>query len=180
MHRRDLLTKLREYHPKNEAEKKDKTSLLAFIQDNPNCFERSLEKGHITGSAWIVNRERTKALLTHHKKLDRWLQLGGHADGEADIVKVATQEAMEESGLESLTLVSPKIFDIDIHPIPARRNDPEHLHYDVRFLFEADEREQLHVSSESKSLAWVTLEDIKHFTGNNYSIVRMTGKTVKR
>ena len=180
MHREDLLLKLEEYDPVYEVEKKFKVSFIDFVRANPNCFERSLEEGHVTGSAWIVNQDRTKVLLTHHKKLDRWLQLGGHADGEPDIVKVATQEAMEESGLESLTLLSSKIFDIDIHPIPARGNDPRHLHYDARFLFEADEGELFHVSSESKNLAWITLGDVNRLTDHNNSISRMTEKLIKR
>lgn len=180
MHRQDLLLKLEEYDPAYEIEKEYKTSFIDFIEANPACFERSLEEGHVTGSAWIVNKDCTKVLLTQHKKLDRWLQLGGHADGEPNIIKVATQEAVEESGLKSLTLLSSKIFDIDIHPIPPRGADPRHLHYDVRFLFEADEGETFHVSSESKRLAWITLGDVNGYTDHNNSIARMTEKIIKR
>lgn len=180
MHRQDLLTKLEQYSPEYEEEVKFRASFLSFIRNHPDCFERSLTEGHITGSAWIVNQGYDKALLTHHKKLDRWLQLGGHADGESDIIQVATKEAEEESGLKSLALASTEIFDIDIHPIPARGQEPQHLHYDIRFLFTADEYETFHVSSESKNLSWVILDELSALTQHNLSIMRMSEKTKKR
>ncbi len=177
MHRQTLLNKLKAYSPENEEELVFRASFLTFMANNANCFERSLLEGHITGSAWIVNKTGDKALLTHHKKLNRWLQLGGHADGETDIIKVATNEAIEESGLTSLTLVSQSIFDIDIHPIPARGHEPEHLHYDVRFLYEADEHEPLKVSDESHNLGWISFSELAHYTANNASILRMAEKS---
>lgn len=134
-------------------------------------------EGHVTGSAWIINETYDKALLTHHNKLNKWLQLGGHADGDPDIIKVATKEAMEESGLSSLKLLTNKIFDIDIHSIPAYNGIPEHLHYDVRFLFQADESEELIVSSESKTLDWIHFDLLNQFTHKNESILRMSEKT---
>lgn len=177
MHRRDLIQKLENYSPEDNNEKAFRASFLLFINAHEDCFERSLQIGHITGSAWIVNKTYDKALLTHHMKLDRWLQLGGHADGETDIIKVSTKEALEESGLSTLELVSESIFDIDIHTIPARKTDPEHLHYDIRMLFEADENEVLIVNHESKNLAWIPLDKLEHYSQNNESILRMAEKT---
>lgn len=177
MHRQDLINKLNDYSPEFEAEKEFRASFLSFVKQNPECFERSLEEGHVTGSAWIINKTGTKVLLTHHHKLDRWLQLGGHADGDPDIINVATKEALEESGLKSIRLVSQSIFDIDIHTIPARKTDPEHLHYDIRFLFQADENEPLVVSNESKDLAWVELDKLAALVESNDSIMRMMQKS---
>lgn len=179
MHREDILRKLENYSPEDENEKAFRASFLSFINEYPYCFERSLKIGHITGSAWIINQTNDKALLTHHRKLDRWLQLGGHADGETDIIKVSTKEAQEESGLSSLKLVSQDIFDIDIHTIPARKSDPEHLHYDVRMLYMADESEPFVVSNESKNLGWIALEELGSYSQNNESIIRMADKTRK-
>ena len=176
MHRQDLIKKLENYNPEFEAEQEFRVRFLGFIKNNTDCFERTLAEGHITGSAWIVNSDRTKFLMTHHQKLDKWLQLGGHADGDTNIIRVATKEAEEESGLKSIRLKSTDIFDIDIHTIPARKNEPEHLHYDIRFLFEADESEQLQVSVESKDLAWLTYDELKHACGENDSIFRMAEK----
>lgn len=177
MHRQDLIRKLNSYSPEFEVEKEFRASFLSFIHQHSDCFERTLAKGHITGSSWIVNKARTKTLLTHHHKLDRWLQLGGHADGDTNIIRVATKEAREESGLQSLQLVSERIFDIDIHTIPARKSDPEHLHYDIRFLFEADEQEELVISSESKDLAWIKMSELAKYVEGNDSILRMADKS---
>ncbi|MTI21361.1 NUDIX domain-containing protein [Fulvivirga sp. RKSG066] len=179
MHRQDLIEKLENYSPEFEEEKEFRASFLQFVEESSNCFERSLAVGHITGSAWIVNRDRTRFLMTHHQKLNRWLQLGGHADGESDIIKVATKEALEESGLTSIKLVCNTIFDIDIHTIPARKQEPEHLHYDVRFLFEADENEQFVVSSESKDLGWLSNDELVEYCKGNRSILRMAKKVQK-
>ncbi|MEM9390028.1 MAG: NUDIX hydrolase [Bacteroidota bacterium] len=180
MHDLPLLAQLDSYTPIDTEEIAFKKDMISFIAKNEHCFERTLTSGHITGSAWVVNYSFSKALLTHHSKLDRWLQLGGHADGNTDIIAVASKEAQEESGLKSLELVSELIFDIDIHSIPARKSEPTHLHYDVRFLFQADENEMLHVSSESKSLKWIPFEQLSFYTQRNKSILRMSSKCLKR
>jgi hypothetical protein len=177
LHRKDLLSKIENYAPEFKEEIEFRGSFLSFINNHIDCFERSLLIGHITGSSWIVNQRFDKALLTHHKKLDRWLQLGGHADGESNIIKVASNEAHEESGLHTLKLYSNDIFDIDIHTIPAKGDVPEHLHYDVRFLFIANEEESLIVSAESKDLSWVDFDQLTEVTEKNSSISRMAIKT---
>lgn len=179
MHRQRILEQLQSYSPEFEAEKQFRASFFAFIEENPTCFERSHQEGHITGSAWIVNENRDRALLTHHFKLDRWLQLGGHADGDPDIIRVAIREATEESGLSSIELLSDQIFDIDIHTIPARKTEPEHLHYDIRFLFQADEQVPLIVNRESKELAWLSKDQLGELCGYNESILRMVRKSLK-
>lgn len=175
MHRQPLLTKLREYCPYDQHERDMYETLVRFVETETDCFERSLQIGHVTGSAWIIDHSRSQALLTHHFKLDRWLQLGGHADGDTDILRVALREAHEESGLEDIRPVSQAVFDVDVHPIPARGGEPRHLHYDVRFLLEADSDAPLVISSESKDLAWVRLADIAQVT-TEQSIARMAAK----
>ena len=178
MHRRPLLNKLREYRPYDRHERDMYETLVRFVETESECFQRSLQTGHVTGSAWIVDPGRSRALLTHHHKLDRWLQLGGHADGDNNVLRVALREAHEESGLARVSPVSEDIFDVDVHPIPARDAEPRHLHYDVRFLLEADADAPLVVSSESKDLAWVSLSDIEQITAER-SIARMVAKTLK-
>jgi len=179
LHRKDLIDKITSYSPELEVEKEFRARFLNFIKQYPDCFERTLQIGHITGSAWIVNQQRSHFLMTHHNKLDRWLQLGGHADGDSNIARVATKEAEEESGLQSLKLWSTSIFDLDIHTIPARKHEPEHLHYDVRFLFIADDQEELVVSAESKDLKWLSHNELEEYCACNDSILRMAEK-VKR
>ena len=121
----------------------------------------------MTGSAWIIDKSKRTVLLVHHKKLDKWLQPGGHADGDENIVNVALKEAIEETGLSSLQLYSENIFDIDIHLIPKYKSIPSHYHHDIRFIFTADNKEQFTVSSESNELAWIELSNIHKFVGNN-------------
>ncbi|MCC6394558.1 MAG: NUDIX hydrolase [Bryobacterales bacterium] len=150
--------------------------LARFVEEYEECFERSLAVGHVTGSAWILDLERTHVLLTHHGKLDKWLQLGGHADGDADVLRVAIREAEEESGLDRVYPVSRSIFDVDIHLIPARKSEAEHYHYDMRFLLEADRGSPLRISSESKDLAWVPLAQVEGLTREE-SMLRMVRKT---
>lgn len=150
--------------------------LDAFVRRQPDCFERTcFEDGHITGSAWIVCPQRRRVLLTHHRKLKKWLQLGGHSDGDANTLRVATREAEEESGL-SMKPLSEGVFDIDIHTIPARGDDPEHKHYDVRFLFEADDHAPLTISDESNDLRWVLIEELHNLTSEE-SVLRMARKS---
>jgi 8-oxo-dGTP pyrophosphatase MutT (NUDIX family) len=147
-----------------------------FIAAHPDCLWRTCRDGHLTASAWIVDAARQRTLLTHHHKLDRWLQLGGHVDGDPDLAAAALREAREESGLTKLRLVSPEIFDVDRHRIPARGQEPEHWHFDVRFLIEADPAEPLAISSESKDLAWVALAEVARLNPSE-SLARMVRKT---
>jgi len=147
-----------------------------FAAAHADCLLRSCVPGHFTGSAWVVDSGRRRTLLTHHRKLDKWLQLGGHADGEADLDEVALREAQEESGLTGVKLVTPEIFDLDRHLIPARKDEPAHWHYDVRFLLEADPAEPLVVTSESKDLAWVELVEVARLNPEA-SMLRMVRRT---
>lgn len=150
--------------------------IIGFVAEYPDCFERTLTVGHITGSAWIVDRERSHVLLTHHRKLDRWLQLGGHSDGDPDTLAVALREGYEESGLGCIRAVSDSIFDVDVHFIPERKQEPGHYHYDVRFLFEADRDAPLQISRESKDLAWVPLARVVELAPEE-SLLRMVRKS---
>lgn len=151
--------------------------MIRFVEKHTDCAERSLKIGHLTGSAWIVDRERRRTLLTHHRKLDKWLQLGGHADGELDPLAVALREGREESGLTRLHAISEKIFDVDRHLIPARKTEPDHWHYDIRFMIEADPDEPLLISDESHDLAWIEIARMADYNAEE-SMMRMARKTI--
>jgi 8-oxo-dGTP pyrophosphatase MutT (NUDIX family) len=153
--------------------------MLSFVEAHRDCAERSLAVGHLTGSAWIVDQARTRTLLTHHRKLGKWLQLGGHADGELDLVAVALREAREESGLTRLSIVSEDVFDVDRHRIPARKGEPEHWHYDIRFMLEADAHEPLIITDESHDLAWIEIARMAEYNAEE-SMLRMVRKTLAR
>jgi 8-oxo-dGTP pyrophosphatase MutT (NUDIX family) len=130
----------------------------------------------VTASAWIVDPERTQAVLLHHRKLERWLQLGGHVDGDPDVRRSALREAREESGLRTLRLIAESIYDIDVHRIPARGSEPAHDHYDVRFALEADPREPLVRNEESHDVRWIALSDLESYAIDD-SVRRLSAKT---
>ncbi len=178
MHRNWLLEQLKNHSPFDPHEAEMRLRTIEFVTRNTACFDRSLAEGHITGSAWIANPSRTKILLTHHRKLNRWLQLGGHSDSEPITLNVALREAKEESGLKHIHAMKEDIFDIDIHTIPPHGGEPEHFHYDIRFFLQADDHAPLEISSESKDLAWIPLNKIVYFT-DEISITRMVDKTLK-
>lgn len=134
------------------------------LLDNPEAFVRTGRPGHFTGSALILDRRGERVLLVRHRKLNRWLQPGGHADGERDLIAVARREAAEETGLETLRLVEQSILDIDIHRIPKRKSEGAHDHYDVRYHFTGDTAATLKISDESTDIRWVPLEELGEFT----------------
>lgn len=160
--------------------------IKSLVDRSSDCFERTCRPGHITGSAWVLSHDRTQCLLVHHRKLNRWLQPGGHADGQTDIEAVALREAQEESGLQHLeiqrtnkTLVP---LDIDVHIIPARLDattksilEDAHEHHDIRFLFVAAEGQELVLSEESHDLRWFSHEELLNITDEE-SVLRMQRK----
>jgi 8-oxo-dGTP pyrophosphatase MutT (NUDIX family) len=176
MHRELILRLLDSYQIKYDSDRAQLEKVRRFVEGNPRCFERSLTEGHLTGSAWVVSPDRRRVLLTHHRKIGHWLQLGGHADGNPDIFAVARREACEESGLRNIRPLSPQIFDIDVHGIPARPGTAGHYHYDIRFIFEADPAKPLVISQESKELGWVALTSLTE-PDFGWSIRRMVQKT---
>lgn len=154
-------------------------TFVQFLHSAPTVFERAHAAGHFTGSAWLVDRGGERVLLTHHRKLERWLQLGGHADGDVDLARVALTEAREESGLSGLRGET-AIFDLDRHWIPARAADPAHWHYDVRYVVRAGASEAFVVSDESHALAWRAIDALAADPDADPSLRRMAGKWLVR
>jgi 8-oxo-dGTP pyrophosphatase MutT (NUDIX family) len=152
---------------------------LLSMDDEADPFTRDRLEGHFTASCWLVDSSGKRVLLTHHRKLDRWLQLGGHADGDRDLARVALREAEEESGLDGLQ-VEPVILDLDRHWIPARGEVPGHWHYDVRYVVRAGANEEYVVSDESHDLAWRDIARIAKDAGEDESMRRMAAKWLLR
>lgn len=150
-----------------------------FMLADPDAASRARLHAHLTGSAWLVGIDGVQVLLTHHRKLDRWLQLGGHADGDTDLARVALREAEEESGLADL-VVETDIFDLDRHRIPARGDEAGHWHYDVRYVVRATTSEAFSVSAESKALAWRSIENLCGDAESDKSLRRMARKWLRR
>lgn len=176
--RKPLLALLKNYLKDYPEELEMTSRYISFVEANEDCFDRFLSIGHVTGSAFIIDNACKRVLLTHHKKLGRWLQPGGHADGDSDVAAVALREAEEESGLEAVRFYIPELLDVDIHTIPARKSEPEHFHYDCRFLLHSHGSDDFVISHESNDLAWVPFGDIYQYTDEE-SILRMLKKTQK-
>jgi len=174
MHRQLLLKLLDRYAERWPEESAVVARFRGLVNEHENCFERDCWAGHITGSAWLLNRSGSHVLLTHHRKLERWLQLGGHSDGEPDTLLAAQREAEEESGLKVQALDDLPL-DLDVHEIPARREDPAHYHFDVRFAFQVVDDEDFSVSEESLDLAWVPIAELRTYTDEE-SVLRMARK----
>ena len=170
----NLLEKLNSYRIFDSRDEEQRTRMLAFYSRASDCFKRSLSEGHFTGSAWLVSPDKSHVLLTHHKKLDKWLQLGGHADGNPNLFEVAMREAEEESGISALHSFSDEIFDIDIHEIPAHKDTPAHYHYDVRFAVAASYTEYK-LSNESRELKWFPIVSLEDYISEK-SVLKMQRK----
>ncbi|MFW5693934.1 MAG: NUDIX hydrolase [Alkalispirochaeta sp.] len=156
------------------------TTVAAFLELAgawPECLHRTHLPGHLTASGWVVHRGSDSVLLTHHRKLGKWLQLGGHADGDPDLPGVAAREIEEESGVREISSADSRggPFDIDIHEIPPHREVPRHLHYDLRFAYTTVDRRPPVVSDESHDVAWVPLAELEHYTTEE-SMLRMREK----
>jgi len=185
MHRQPLLTMLEQYTSLYPDEANVAQQISALVREHASCFERTCRPGHVTGSAWILSQDRTQCLLVHHRKLDRWLQPGGHADGQSDVADVALREAQEESGLQQLTLqlTNDQLIplDIDVHAIPTRLDaagnvkEDAHEHHDIRFLIVAAPNQQLVLSDESNDVRWFSRDELLSLTAEE-SVLRMLRK----
>ena len=176
MKKESLLVLLHVHQAFDAHEQQMLERLTAFVSAHENFYSRELLIGHITASAWIVDEAHSHALLLHHGKLNKWLQPGGHVEDDADILSASIREAREETGVD-VQPFSEKIFDVDIHEIPARPNEPAHFHYDIRFLLVANKAAPLLVSSESKDLMWVAIDEIETLTQEE-SVLRMARKLI--
>ena len=180
MHTAKLLLALTSHCARDDEERTHQKKIIAFIERNlQRWWQRSTLDGHITASAWVLNATRTHALLLHHAKLNCWLQPGGHLDdGDASPAVGAWREAREETGLAALQLVDEKLFDLDVHGIPARAAEPAHLHYDLRYLIISSDS-AVNLSDESLGARWIALHELSRPPFER-SIARMAEKSLSQ
>jgi 8-oxo-dGTP pyrophosphatase MutT (NUDIX family) len=150
-------------HPcADEKESRDVAFIRDFLRAHPDdAHLRKQLEGHLTGSGFVLDSTRTKLLLLHHGRLDRWLQPGGHGEGEVDPREIALREIEEETGLARADLTplnGGQLLDVDVHLIPARPNEPAHPHLDLRYGFVARAGATPRISHESKDLRWFALD----------------------
>lgn len=160
----NLLRQIENYIPCNEQEACDKEQMLRFMRSNPDCFERKNEIGHFTASVWVVDRNREKTLMVYHNLYDSWSWIGGHADGEEDLCAVALRELCEETGVKHARLITSEIFSLETLTVDGHikrgKYVPCHLHFNVTYLAEADEKEMLVINeTENKGVKWWTFEE---------------------
>ena len=185
MSRYHFLTLLDAYESHFPDESATVDQVRQLVEEHADCFERTCRPGHITASAWVLSPDRRRVLLAHHRKLDKWLQVGGHADGQTDPIDAALREAAEESGLVGLRVgrIEGQLLplDVDVHEIPARRDaagnltEDAHYHYDIRFLLLAEHEADPRSSDESHAVGWFTPDELLDATTEE-SILRMLGK----
>lgn len=159
-----IIDQIKKYAPCCEQEARDKKVILDYLANNPGAFFRSDLIAHMTASSWIVNAERTKVVMVYHRIYDSWSWTGGHADGEEDLLAVALRECREETGLQNVRAVDEDIFSLEVLTVDGheKRGEyvPSHLHLNVTYLLEADEREKLCVCEEENSgVRWFTLDE---------------------
>lgn len=179
--RAELTEAIRAFRPENEQEEADKKGILAFLAANENAFTRDNIIAHMTASAWVVNRDRTKVLMVYHRIYDSWSWTGGHADGEEDLLAVALREVTEETGVRNVTPVSKDIFSLEILTVDGHEKHgsyvPSHLHMNVTYLLEADEEEPLTVcEDENKGVAWFGLDEALSASSEPWFVQRIYRK----
>ncbi|MFW8052356.1 NUDIX hydrolase [Vagococcus fluvialis] len=176
----NLITSLEKFEPFNEQETKDKELILSLLQSEENIFLRSNLTAHMTSSAWVVNKKRDKVLMAYHNIYDTWAWLGGHADGEKDLLTVALKEVQEESSLTDIRPVSTDIFSVEVLTVDGHIKKGEyvssHLHLNITYLIEADETQLIQIKADENSqIGWFLLDDgvqasnEKWFRDNVYS-----------
>jgi ADP-ribose pyrophosphatase YjhB (NUDIX family) len=151
---------LQAYVPRDAGQERFRAHLMGWIDAHPaDAHQRSCLAGHLTASVLLLDHRRERLLLHHHAKLDRWLQFGGHCDGDANFRHVAWRELLEESGIEPAWMGGEPV-DLDVHPIPARPGEPAHDHLDVRYVAVAPPGARAVLSDESKELRWFRRDEL--------------------
>jgi 8-oxo-dGTP pyrophosphatase MutT (NUDIX family) len=175
-YRKNLIAAVEQYADPLRREESIRERFLQLLNTVPYPADRGSLPAHLTASAWVVHTALASCLLIFHKKLGIWIQAGGHADGSFNLVEVAKREVLEETGVSVSAVFDESIFDLDIHDIPAGKNTPAHQHFDVRYLFRAEEGAQLAPNEEVHAVRWVPFDEVEKYTLEP-SILRMRDRS---
>ena len=185
MTREDSIRQIENYPPFNEQEEKDKALILGWIRNNENAFSRENTVAHITASAWVVNKDRSKVLMVYHNIYNSWSWMGGHADGETDLLSVAIREVKEEAGISNVRPVSEEIFSLESLTVDGHVKKgnyvSSHLHLNITYLLEADSEEQVSVKADENSgVMWFSLEDALEKSTEPWFVELIYSKLIKK
>ena len=185
MMKENLIRQIENYPPFNEQEEKDKALILGWIRDNENAFSRKNTVAHITASAWVVNKDRSKVLMVYHNIYNSWSWMGGHADGETDLLSVAIREVKEEAGISNVRPVSEEIFSLESLTVDGHVKKgnyvSSHLHLNITYLLEADSEEQVSVKADENSgVAWFSPEDALEKSTEPWFVENIYSKLIKK
>ena len=180
-----LIRQIENYTPFNEQEMRDKAQILAFLRSGAELITRKNPVAHLTASAWVVTPDRKQAVMVYHNLYKSWSWMGGHADGDWNLLRVAKKEVMEECGLDDLTVVSPDIFSLEVLCVDGHEKKGEylssHLHLNVTYLFEAHPAKPLRIKAdENSAVGWVAVEDIPQKTDEAWFRDRIYSKLCEK
>lgn len=180
-----LLQEIEDYMPQNQQEEQDKEQMIWFIKNHSDYLERTNRLAHFTASMWTVNKEHTKTLMVYHNLYDSWSWIGGHADGEEDLCAVALRELQEETGIKNAVLVSNRIFSLESLTVSGHDKKgiyvPGHVHYNVTYFAEADEKEKLAVKEdENSAVRWQSFEEALQLPDEPWMVERIYKKLIER
>lgn len=181
----NLLHDIENYIPVNEQEIVDKKIMQEYIRNNSDFLTRENKVAHFTTSIWTVNKERNKTLMVYHNIYNSWSWIGGHADGEEDLSSAALRELKEETGVENARLVSKDIYSLEILTVNGHMKKgnyvPSHLHFNVTYLAEADEKQKLVINEEeNKAVKWFELEDALRASSESWMVERIYKKLIEK
>ncbi len=185
MTRQELLNQIEHYKPFNEQEEMDKQLILDWIRNNPNAFSRENNVAHMTASAWVVNKDRSRVLMVYHNIYNSWSWLGGHADGETDLLAVALREVREEAGISHVRPVSEEIFSLESLTVDGHvkrgKYVSSHLHLNVTYLLEADSEEAVSIKADENSgVAWFSPEEALKKSTEPWFVENVYSKLIKK
>ncbi|SMB46143.1 NUDIX hydrolase [Serratia proteamaculans] len=174
----EISSLLNNYQTSYDKEEEHRSTMLSILRDQVDIFHEESRQGHFTASAWVLNYNKTKVLLTLHAKLNRWFQLGGHIEPtDATFLDACLREAQEESGIQNISADDSFLIDVDIHKIPENSKASAHLHYDITMCFIVDGNAEINISKESKELEWIPINKVKEIT-SDLAVIRMAEKTM--
>ena len=185
MSRQELMEQIANYIPYNEQEERDQNLILNWIEEQENAFSRENKMAHMTASAWVVNPERSKVLMVYHNISDSWSWLGGHADGETDLLSVALREVKEEAGISKVRPVSEGIFSLESLTVDGHEKNgvyvSSHLHLNVTYLMEADMEEKVSIKEDENSgVAWFAPEEALERSTEPWFVDRVYKKLIEK